>query len=375
MHTETLSALPNAQSEQVQGLAQSSLHNWLTTQLGALSFVHISVQELDALFTQARAHGVLALLGHWSQTQTTLLDHANHMQSVRAEHARTALLDALHYAALAELSHTFARSAIRGLVIKGAALARSHYPSPGLRPRVDTDLLIEPHQIARAHEILLAANWQPVASNFSAVVLPERTYQKRFSGAVISLDVHWGLSARPLLTRALPFEALYTSSIAFDGLEHWRMPCGADALMIAVVHRIGHHRDQERFIWLYDVHLLWQAMTPMQQEQMLGRAEQTKLCAILLEALVASQALFHTEISPAQLTRLQSIKNEPSGVLLNEKLSDFAFDWRFASWRERYGLVKQRVWAEPGYLRTRFKAKRTPIGWLQVRRWFATIND
>ncbi len=371
MHTDTLSTSPNPDSELVQWLAQSSLHNGLATQSGAFSLVQVSAQELDALFTQARTHGVLALLGHWPQTQAALFNHADYTQIVRAEHAKTLLLDVLHCAALEELSQTFAVSTIRGLVIKGAALARSHYPSPGLRPRVDTDLFIEPTRFADAHEILVAANWQPVASNFSAVVLPERTYQKRFSGALISLDVHWALSSRPLLARALPFESLYTGSVAFDGAGHWRMPCAVDALLIAAVHRIGHHRDQERFIWLYDVHLLWQAMSSVQQEQTLVRAEQAGLCAILLDALVASQALFHTEISPDQLTRLQSIKSEPGAVLLNEKLSDFAFDWRFAGWRERYALVKQRVWAEPDYLRSRFNAKSGSIVALQVRRWLS----
>ena len=362
MHPDILLAPPHA---------QSALVRWLATQSSTLSAAQVSAQELDALFVQAHAHGVLALIGHWPQTQAALLDHSSHTQLVRAEHAKTALLDALHSAALGELGQTFANSAIRGLVIKGAALARSHYPSPGLRPRVDTDLYIDPTQIVHAHEILLAMSWQPVASNFSSVVLPERTYQKRFSGAVISLDVHWALSARLLLARALPFETLYAKSVAFDETGHWHMPCAVDALLIAAVHRIGHHRDQERFIWLYDVHLLWQAMTPMQQEQTLGRAEQAKLCAIVLDALVASQALFHTEISLEQLARLQSVKNEPGTALLNEKLSDFAFDWRFASWRERHALIKQRVWAEPEYLRSRFNASKAPISWLQVRRWLS----
>ncbi len=348
---------------------QVKLDQWLATLSSAIPPMQFSEHELDLLFAHARAHGVLALLGHWAHTQTALLGRASHMQIVRIEHARTTLLDALHCTALAELGHLFASSAIRGLIIKGAALAHSHYPSPGLRPRVDTDLYIEPTQIARAHEILLDAQWRPVASNFSAVVLPERTYQKCFSGALISLDVHWALSARPTLARALPFEVLYADSVAFDGSGHWHMPDAVDALLIAIVHRIGHHRDHERFIWLYDVHLLWQAMTPVQKEQTLSRAEQAGLCAILFDALLASQAIFQTEISLDQLGRLQSAKNEPGTALLNEKLSDFAFDWRFASWRERYSLIKQRVWAEPDYLRSRFNAKRAPIAWLQVRRW------
>ena len=358
-----------ADTNPVLSKIQVKLDQWLAPQFDSRELMQFSGAELDALFAQARVHGVLALLGYWPQTQATLHRHVDHMKSVRAEHAKTTLLDVLHRTALAELSEVFACSAIRGLVIKGAALAHSHYPSAGLRPRVDTDLFIDPSQIAQAHQILIAAHWQPVASNFSAVVLPERTYQKQFSGAVISLDVHWALSARPILARALSFESLYINSIEFDDAGHWRMPSSVDALLIAAVHRIGHHRDHERFIWLYDVHLLWQAMTPMQQEQTLGRAEKAGLCAILLDALAASQALYHTGISSGQLARLQGVKKEPSAALLTEKLSDFAFDWRFASWRERYALVKQRVWAEPEYLRIRFNAKRAPISWLQFRRW------
>lgn len=350
---------------------QVKLDQWLATQLDSREPTQFSGAELDGLFAQARVHGVLALLGYWPHTQATLHSHVDHTQTVRAEHARNALLDVLHRKALAELAQAFAEAAISGLVIKGTALAHSHYPDPGLRPRVDTDLFFEPAQIARAHQVLLSAGWQPVASNFSAVVLPERTYQKCFSGAVIHLDVHWALSSRPILARVLPFEMLIANSIEFEGLDHWRIPCAVDALLIAVVHRIGHHRDHERFIWLYDVHLLWQAMTPVQQEQTLARAEQALLCAILLDALVASQALFHTDLCSEQIARLQGIKDEPSALLLQDTLSDFAFDWRFASWRERYSLIKQRIWAEPEYLRSRFKAKSAPIGFLQLRRWLS----
>ena len=349
--------------------AQTKLHQWIARQTADFSAPQFTTHELATLLIEARANGVLALLGHWPQTQAALLANTEHAQTARTEHARTAMVDALHRVALVELGDTFAVAAIPGLVIKGAALALSHYPSPGLRPRVDTDLLIEPAHQARAHQLLLNAHWQPLASNFSALVLPERTYQKRMSGALISLDLHWALSSRPLLARTLPFATLAKASVAFDGSTHWRMPCAVDALLIAALHRIGHHRDQERFIWLYDMHLLWQAMTSLEQDQAVRRAEQAGLCAILNDALLPSQALFNTEISDALRTRLQRVNAEPSASLLSDELSDFAFDWRFASWRERYALVKQRLWAQPEYLRSRFNAQGTPIGWLQLRRW------
>ena len=349
--------------------AQMKLHQWIARQTADFGAPEFTGHALADLLVEARAHGVLALLGHWPQTQAALLAHTEHAQTARVEHARTAMVDALHRMTLLELGDAFAIAAIPGLVIKGAALALSHYPSPGLRPRVDTDLLIEPAQQARAHQILLNAQWQPLASNFSALVLPERTYQKRISGALISLDLHWALSSRPLLARALPFAILNKTSVAFDRSTHWRMPCAVDALLIAALHRIGHHRDQERFIWLYDMHLLWQAMTLCEQDQTLSRAAQLGLSAILLDALLPSQALFHAEIADAQLARLRGVKNEPGATLLQNKLSDFAFDWRFASWHERYALIQQRIWANPEYLRSQFDAKHAPIGWLQMRRW------
>ena len=43
----------------------------------------------------------------------------------------------------------FARRRVRVLVIKGAALAHSLYRTPGLRPRLDTDLLIAPADVER----------------------------------------------------------------------------------------------------------------------------------------------------------------------------------------------------------------------------------
>src|SRR5215468_5056250 len=54
------------------------------------------------------------------------------------ERELTRVLDALHDADAP------------AIVIKGAALAHTHYPRPELRPRIDTDLMIAPDARARA---------------------------------------------------------------------------------------------------------------------------------------------------------------------------------------------------------------------------------
>ena len=43
---------------------------------------------------------------------------------------------------------------VKPLVLKGGALAYTHYPNPALRPRGDTDLLVAPSARGRTEETL-----------------------------------------------------------------------------------------------------------------------------------------------------------------------------------------------------------------------------
>jgi hypothetical protein len=332
-------------------------------------FEAINIEDGLAL---ARRHGIFALLGFWqernSKTDSVLLD-ATQGKEIRAELAKTTLLDRIHRDALTELAHPLLALGVPALIVKGAALALSHYPLPGLRPRVDTDVLIAADNVDKVHACLLRSGYSPLPSNFSATVLPERSYRKQISGAWVTLDLHWALSSRPILARALTFADLHRESVSFDQSLFWRMPKPIDALLIAVVHRIGHHREQERYIWLYDLHLLWQAMPPETQQECIARAQQLKLCALLREALLSTQRIFATEISESQQRALTPRQHEASAELLRSNLSPFSFDWRNANTKERIALLSDRLWAQPEYLRQRFKAPRAPVMWLQLRRW------
>jgi hypothetical protein len=337
----------------------------------AQQFDTVSIEDGLA---SARRHGIFALLGFWQElnakTNAAVLS-AIQRKEMRSELAKTTLLDRIHRDALAELANPLAELGVRALIVKGAALALSHYPLPGLRPRVDTDVLIATDDADKVHACLQQNGYAPLPSNFSATVLPERCYRKQISGAWVTLDLHWALSSRPILARALTFADLLNDSVSFDQSHFWRMPNPMHALLIAVVHRIGHHREQERYIWLYDVHLLWQAMSLETQKKCIARAQQLKLCALLQEALLSTQKIFATEISASQQQALTPTQEEASADLLQSHLSEFAFDWRNASVKERIALLTNRLWAQPEYLRQRFNAPRAPIMWLQLRRWLS----
>jgi hypothetical protein len=77
------------------------------------------------------------------------------------------------------------------MVLKGAPLAFSVYPSPALRPMADIDVLVEPHRAADATAVLAGSGWIPSRAVEPDVLasLHGVGWRKR-PGA---LDLHWYL--------------------------------------------------------------------------------------------------------------------------------------------------------------------------------------
>src|SRR5512143_3479017 len=49
---------------------------------------------------------------------------------------------------------------VQMLLLKGTALAYTHYPRPHLRPRNDVDLLVRPADLARVGAVLVSAGFE-----------------------------------------------------------------------------------------------------------------------------------------------------------------------------------------------------------------------
>jgi hypothetical protein len=268
--------------------------------------------------------------------------------------------------ALMALDLALKQAQIPTLIYKGAALAESHYPHPAARSRVDTDLWLSSEHVAAAHQILLAQGFSAEASNFSAVVLPERSYLRADHGAVVRLDLHWRCSARPWLSAALNFSQVWGQALPIQPFQALRQPDPPDALLISVAHLYGHHRNLPRWIWLLDMHLLWQAMAPEQQPICVERAKQRGILCLLQAGLQAAHACFDTDIALA--TQAQAPRPEAARAFLQP--NSMWLDVRLGSWRERAQIVQGRLLATPELLHARFGAYpawQQPF--MQLRRW------
>src|SRR5437762_2004415 len=73
---------------------------------------------------------------------------------------RAAAAELLRLADLRALLDGFARHDLRVLIIKGTALAYDLYEAPELRPRADTDLLIERTEVERARAVFAELRYE-----------------------------------------------------------------------------------------------------------------------------------------------------------------------------------------------------------------------
>src|SRR5262249_30661127 len=67
---------------------------------------------------------------------------------------REAAVEGLRYREVTRVLGSLRKAGVTALVLKGGALAYTHYPAPYLRPRGDTDLLVKPEDRAKAREAL-----------------------------------------------------------------------------------------------------------------------------------------------------------------------------------------------------------------------------
>jgi Uncharacterised nucleotidyltransferase len=196
---------------------------------------HISFDAVGcaALAADAEAHG-LASLAHvyLGPHRDATLEPT--MQQLDALMLRHRLWHRERTLAVAEILEAFERAAIDTIVLKGAALAWTIYPSPALRPMSDVDLLVPP-TAARAAQLLLRQlrfeaplGGRRFGRNAHHLPIASRSQ----NGVTISVEIHRdalprdtpsSISMTNLTEAARPFDLNGTHALALghvDSLRH-----------------------------------------------------------------------------------------------------------------------------------------------------------
>ena len=224
-----------------------------------------------------------------------------------------------HARVLADAVRALVGAGLRPLVLKGSALAHSHFPRPAARVRGDTDLLIEEAGRPRAFAALRAAGFVQALSAGGHVVTAEALFQKPdLSGAPQDFDLHWRLNSSPVLARMFRHEDLWSRSVVADAsCPGLRRPSDIDALLYAAVHRCLHvdrptqihlngtpHPVVDSLCWLMDIHLLFTGLGPAARDVLVTQAVAKGVGDILGDALRDAAQRLGTDVPPGLLARL-----------------------------------------------------------------------
>ena len=260
-----------------------------------------------------------------------------------------------------ELSRVLAALAernIRPLLFKGSALAYAIYPHPSLRPRNDTDVLVPERDVPGARAALAALGYGDAVQCDGELLFRQFELRRLDDlGARHVLDVHWAVSTQAAFADLLPYEELRPRSVPLTALGPHAAGFGlVDALLLALIHPVMHHKNDERLLWIYDVHLLAGRLERAGFTDLVHRARAKRIAAICARGLERARRLFGSAVPDGVLAELDAMPATdqptarylaPGRGWLDETVSSLR---GLGSWRKRLRLVKEIAFPSPAYM-------------------------
>lgn len=329
----------------------------------------------DAVCLRAEYHGVLPLV---ADRLAGLQDVPAQLATrLRLHAARQVASDLMHETEIRSMLARLDQAGIEPLLLKGTHLAYAWYQRPDLRPRHDTDILIPVTAKAAAAEVLESLGYEASANSGGELVSYQAAFVKHRLGLRLHVvDVHWRIANPQVFAGLLSYEELVRDAIDVPLLApRARGLSVAHALLLACVHRVAHHFDSNRLIWLYDIHLLASALSVPEWEQFLTLIEQRRVAAVCRRSLDRAAQRFATNVpsavrSDARLRTPSAPEASAAYTRPRRVVQDVASDLQaLSSWRDRLQLVREHLFPPRQYMREVYSmSRRAPLPWLYASR-------
>jgi len=331
-----------------------------------------------AVVERAILHRVSALLARSEWARGLPAEHA-------AALAEDANLSAFHGALIDDdlraLLRGLHKRGVRCLLTKGAHFSHRFYPSPLLRPRTDSDLLILPADATAVKAALEECGYSPCDRTSGSVILGQFQVQRPMAGGITHVvDVHWRPAAPLVFERTFDVAATIREGDPLPSLGPYAHgPSPRRALALACIHLVAHHWHQILLIWLLDIRLLAEALDDADGDAVIDDAVLGRYTILLDVALKTTRLYFTSAAVDRLIARLapRICLDEPGAVLIQagrRKVDDLMFDLRVAGWRKGAQLLREHVLPPADYMRARSSAP-LPVAYAVrllrgVSRWF-----
>lgn len=324
-------------------------------------------QAGDALVSLARTHRVHLLLAWLAGKGPSHLERigGDGWASLAHEMRIEAVTEAVRHAEVLRVVAALDRAGAQPIVFKGAALARTHYAAAWLRPRLDTDILVAPAKRDDASAALTALGYERPPFVSGRHVMHQAPFVRPGpAGLEHVVDLHWRIANVEAVARMRTHEELHARAVTLDEGGHAvRVPAPDDALLLALAHRAAHHADSLELLWLYDIHLLAQALTPRQWDHVLQIARERGMRAVCARGLRLAASALGTEVPSHVMAGLQvDGAVEPSSAFLQGAMRPVDRLWvelRTLGLRRGLRLVGEHLFPPRSYVIAAYGVRRT----------------
>jgi hypothetical protein len=256
---------------------------------------------------------------------------ANRVHLLLADRTRTgplqpelraaAVMEAARERELRQVLAALGAVGVRPVLLKGVVLSRTHYARPELRPRTDTDFIIPARSRHATTRALIELGYQRVAEATGPLTTGQFHLHKHDAiGLFHALDVHWRISNVRAFASVLSYADLARDARPVPSLgPHAWGASPVHALMIACVHRVGHHGNTDSLLWLLDVSLLAQSLETHERDCFAELVGARGVRAVCRSTLMLADATFGG-IDAAWLASLRTETAEPTAVFLRSPM-------------------------------------------------------
>jgi Uncharacterised nucleotidyltransferase len=182
-------------------------------------------------------------------------------------------------------------------------------------------------------------------------------------------DVHWKISTQPVFEGVLTHAELLARTRAVPALGSTARTTGeVDALLLACIHPVMHHRNELRALWICDIDLLAGELSDDQFAEFAALARRKRVARICAHQLRLARALFGTSVPGDTMRELSAAAGEPSAAYLasdrtwrHELVSSIRALPRAA---DRFKLMRDVLMPSPSYMLAAYGLQRNSLGTL-----------
>ena len=268
------------------------------------------------------------------------------------------------------------------LLMKGVPLSYLLYPSPVIRPSVDVDLLICDGDVEIVKILMAREGYRLFDSIKDDVIAGEFCFLKEDEHGVNHVfDFHWKTSKPLVFSSVFSFLELKEASIPVEALGPGvRTLSYAHAMLLACVHRVAHHHDDDRLIWLYDIHLLAELLGASGLRAFSELAATKKMALVCHRGLSLTAQRFGTTVSEEMLAYLREAGSrealsEPYLRTKNSLRRDFISNLEILPLRKKIRFLRQCLFPPADYMMRKYaSSNQFLLPFFYLRRGFSGIR-